>query len=373
MYITKSTFLAKFQPPYTNDSFDSFVMHATVQSGKSKYPLRAYKNLSQAHMQLLYHLFVTERNDYLSRFYDKSLNFHYLPITTPPDRNAYSNNTHKQYKSIIRNMHYKEILEHTTSGIENTPSFLKVIRNAFKHWIIDYKLVTPSGLHYLKNGALGSILSGFYFRASIMNPYLVYNLHETLLHGTRIFTPTLGWSSYAYGFLESPRVTTYVGTDVIPSVCAKTAEFARMYHPQKTTRIFCKPSEDLAKDRAFRKTYKAYFDTVFFSPPYFKLETYPGAAQSTSRYGDYDTWLQKYWKATMELCAHVLRKRGTLCYILSGYGSKEKGKFVDLIADMKHITTKIFTFVREIQLGNTNVGVTKHRNYSESILLFQAR
>ena len=78
----------------------------------------------------------------------------------------------------------------------------------------------------MKNGRLGSVFSSYYFRASIMNPYLVYSLNHKLLNGTKIFTPTLGWSSYCYGFLECPMVKEYVGTDVIKSVCDKTNKFA---------------------------------------------------------------------------------------------------------------------------------------------------
>ena len=54
-----------------------------------------------------------------------------------------------------------------------------------------------------------------------------------VLKGTKIFTPTLGWSSYCYGFLECPIVQEYVGTDIINSVCYKTASIADKYYPEK--------------------------------------------------------------------------------------------------------------------------------------------
>ena len=76
-----------------------------------------------------------------------------------------------------RNMHYKDILQNTTSDFANNPSYLDVIEDLYIHNIIDYKLLTPSALHYMREGRLGSNYSSFYFRASIMNPYLVYSLN----------------------------------------------------------------------------------------------------------------------------------------------------------------------------------------------------
>ena len=133
------------------------------------------------------------------------------------------------YKNVIRNMHYEDILQNTSSGFVNIPSYMQVIVDLYENDIIDYKLLTPSALAYIKKGRLGSVFSSFYFRASIMSPYLVYSLNKSLLKGTKIFTPTLGWSSYCFGFLECDEVTDYVGTDVIPNVCKKTTEFAKKY------------------------------------------------------------------------------------------------------------------------------------------------
>ena len=62
-----------------------------------------------------------------------------------------------------------------------------------------------------------------------------------VFHGKRIFTPTLGWSSYCYGFLECDEVVEYVGTDVIPSVCKK-PNYLPINTPEKQ-HILCQPSE----------------------------------------------------------------------------------------------------------------------------------
>ena len=101
-------------------------------------------------------------------------------------------------------------MQETKSGFENTPSYLKIIINLYTKNVIDYKLLTPSSIFYMKNGRLGSVFSSYYFRASILNPYLIFSLQESVLKGTKIFTPTLGWSSYLFAFLQSPQVLSLI-------------------------------------------------------------------------------------------------------------------------------------------------------------------
>jgi len=267
-------------------------------------------------------------------------------------------------------MHMNDILQNTKSGIENVPTFLDVLDDLYNNLIIDYKLLTPSARFYVKNGRIGSVFSSYYFRASIMNPYLVYSLNKTVLRGTRIFTPTLGWSSYCYGFLECPEVEEYVGTDVIPSVCDKTRDLAKLYSRKPTVNIYCQPSEDLYKDPQFLKKYKGHFDLVFFSPPYYKLEMYDSENQSTTRYADYKDWLEKYWEQTIRLSSYALEKGGRLCYILSGYGSPSGSEHYNLLEDMNRITKKYFILNSTQPMHNKNVHVSTHRDTAERIMIF---
>ena len=190
------------------------------------------------------------------------------------------------------------------------------------------------------------------------------------LKGKKIFTPTLGWSSYCYGFLECPYVEEYVGTDVINSVCKKTKTFATKHYPEKKVEIFNSPSENLSKNASFIKKYTNHFDVVFFSPPYFKLELYSGKNQSTNMYKSYEEWLVKYWEATIQLCFKVLQSNGRLCYILSGYG---KNLEYDLVTDMNTVTSKYFTLKKIIPMQNKNVHVTNHRTTGEQIIIFEKK
>jgi hypothetical protein len=348
----------------------------TVKVGNKIHLLSKYadtKKITRESLQLLCD-HINNRDDYLTRFYNLSLSidFSNLVISAtdvmPMKNNKMNNNQEIRFKNIIRNLHMIDILHKTKSGIDNVPTFFDVLFNLYFNGIIDYKLLTPSALHYIQKGRIGSVFSSYFFRASIMNPYLVYSLNQTIFKATRIFSPTLGWSSYCYGFMESPYVTEYVGTDVIPSVCEKTRKFSNIYTKKKID-IYCTPSEQLLVNRKFMQKYKNHFDLVFFSPPYYELELYKSNNQSTDQYKTYTEWLDQYWNRTMKLCNHVLEKGGKMCYILSGYGSSNT-KYFDLLNDMNNIAKTYFKLLSTQPMFNKNVHVTTHRDTGEQIVIF---
>lgn len=351
-------------------SFETFLKKAFVRTSNDLIPLEQYifKNkISILDVKLLFDN-IENRNQYITNFYNKSLlpkiDFNKKPLSFPKPmkKDEVNNNSLVQYKNIIRNIHYKNILKDTTTDIENIPTFLNVLIDFYVNNIIDYKLLCKSSIHYIKNGRIGSVFSSYFFRASIMNPYVVYSLNESVLKGTRIFTPTLGWTSYCYGFLECREVDEYVGNDVIASVCEKTRKFAEKYYPEKKVAIYQSPSEKLLDKSNFSEKYKNHFDVVFFSPPYYRLELYPGKDQSTLQYKSYEEWLEKYWKKTIELCHYVLKKDGRLCYIISNYGSNSK---INLLKDMNDITIKN-NFKRYAYLNMYNKNVNVNANQTEN-------
>jgi len=371
-------FIKQFHKRNENMTFTEFKTHGKVRIGEKLRPLTEYvleKKIENQDLKLLFEN-IKNRDEYLTRFYNLSLRIQpdKIHINIPPmKRNHMNNNEETLFKNIIRNIHYKGILLETESGIENNPTYMKMLLDLYLRNIIDYKLLTPSAIFYMKNGRLGSVFSSYYFRASIMNPYLVYSLNKSILHGTRIFTPTLGWSSYCYGFLECPEVVEYVGTDVIQDVCSKTEQLCKSHINRVKYEIFCKPSEDLLNTKSFIDKYKNHFDVVFFSPPYYKLELYKGGKQSTDRYNTYDEWLQEYWLATIRLCHHVLEKGGRLCYILSDYGSNNTKTHFELLSDMNNITKKYFHLKNIQPMFNKNVNVTSHRDTNEKIMIFEKK
>ena len=359
-------------------SYPDFKKNAVVVVGNTSTPLTIYmdkKNITENDIQLLFEN-IRNKNDYLSRFYTLSLRtpldrIHFHNIIEPMPVSRMDNNQKTVYKNLIRNIHYNQILHNTTSGLENNRSYLNMLFDLYKEHKIDYKILTPSAIFYMKENRLGSVFSSYYFRASIMNPFLVYSLNQSLLHGTKVFTPTLGWSSYAYGLLECPTVTEYVGTDVIPDVCKKTEYLIASLRENIKHEILCVPSENLLKSDVFKSKYKNHFDLVFFSPPYYRLELYEGDHQSTTLYKTYDEWLSKYWEETIKLAHYVLCNGGKLCYIISGYGSKNTKRVYDLITDLNAITIKYFANLEcNIPMHNKDVHVTKHKETSERIIVF---
>jgi hypothetical protein len=375
-FLKLDTFLNLFSNKKSQQTFQDFLKDAKVRSGTNLRPLKEYakeKNIDISDIKLLFEN-IKNRDEYLTRFYNLSLMQHADRVDmnpVKPMKNMHMNNNEEiVFKNPIRNMHYRDILQNTKSGLENVQTFMDVLMDLYVNNIIDYKILTPSSRFYIKNGRLGSVFSSYYFRASIMNPYLVYSLNKSTLHGTKIFTPTLGWTSYCYGFLECPEVIEYVGTDVIPSVCKKTIDFAKSRYPNKKVDIYCQPSEDLAKSKAFLNKYREHFDVIFFSPPYYKLEIYKGGEQSTEKYKTYEEWLSGYWEETIKLCHHVLQKDGKLCYILSGYGSDNTKEKYDLLKDMNKITKKYFKLKSTQPMYNKNVHVTEHKEPSEKIMVF---
>lgn len=367
MHLTLFSFLRLFS--HETPPFPQWLKQTQVQSGSKRTPLKTYQESRKIPLEYLKRLYdhILNRDDYLQRFYETSLNYNDLKITDKPmPKTHLDNNTKVKYKNVIRHLHFRNILQKTKSGLHGLPSFLDVLIDLYTRNIIDYKILTPSALHYLETRRIGSVFSSFYFRASIMNPYLVFSLNQSVLHGTRIFTPTLGWSSYAYGFAECPQVQEYLGVDVIPDVCTKTTAFLAKY-PHIKSHIFCQPSESLLDNKSFMTKYQNHFDVVFFSPPYYELELYPGKNQSTSTYKTYEEWLQGYWYKTLQLCYHVFQPNGKMCYILSSGGGSQS---VDILKDMNAITSGLFHKQTILPMYNKNVHVTTHRETAEKIMLY---
>jgi hypothetical protein len=374
-YLKLEGFLKLFERK--TQTFHDFLNEATVKINLNRRPLKEYmkeKDIPLSDIKLLFEN-IRNRNEYLTRFYNLSLlvKTEELDIhcVDPMKNKQMNNNIEIRYKNLIRNMHYRDILQKTQSGLDGVPTYFDVLRDLYLHSIIDYKILTPSSRFYIRNGRLGSVFSSFYFRASIMNPYLVYSLNKSVLHGTKIFTPTLGWTSYCYGFLDCPEVVEYVGTDVIDTVCKKTEAFAKNRYPDKKIDIYCQPSEILFRNASFLKKYREHFDVVFFSPPYYRLELYKGGQQSTDVYKTYEEWLVGYWEETIKLCYHVLQKHGQLCYILSGYGSENTKEQYDLLKDMNEITKKYFRIKNSQPMYNKDVHSTDHKETNEKIVIFR--
>ena len=329
------------------------------------------KPLKKSILNTLYIVFEQDRKRYLTNFYKKSLD---TSSFSPKQRLplCIHNDKYSQNKNIIRNTYYKEILHDTNTIQPNIRNYYDVVIDLYKHKIIDYKLMTPSSLKLLEKGTnLSSILSAYYFRSSIMNPTIPYAM-TTLVESDKIkvFSPTLGWSSYAYGVLSNSNLYEYVGIDVLSKVCNNTRKLLTKHNIKNEIR--CEPSENVAKDKIFLQKYKNHFDLVFFSPPYYELELYSGKLQSTNKYKTYTEWLEKYWTPTIRMCHHILGNQSLMCYIVSGYNYK--GQYMNLSKDMNSISEKEgFHLLRSVNISSKNVKITKHRKLGERIYIFKKK
>jgi hypothetical protein len=377
-WLSRDEFISIFNIP--NISFAEFRKTWKRRMGDKTHDLTNYSN---ADLLVFYNTFIKNGTELIGSIYDTFFAFEepvkYIPIDNTNKSIEFnpknlSNKSYHQCKRPIRNLHFKSAFVDTKTAFEFIDNYIDVLID-FYNGYIDAKLLTPSGISFIKKGNVKLLLSGFYFRTSILNPHLILNLSLNYLHGERIFTPTLGWSSYMYGFLSNPEVKEYVGVDVIPSVCKKTREFAKILDNNndnemmnsKKVEIYCQPSESLYEDKDFMKTYKNHFDIIFFSPPYYTLEEYPGKKQSTEMYKTYEEWLEKYWDKTIQLCHHVLKNDGKMAYIINCKGSLD---FINMGKDMNKITEKYFNCKNKYPLGNVSVGITRHKEQNEFIFIF---
>lgn len=385
LYISLDTFLQKFD---TKPNYLTYKEKGIVRIPNKLEPLKDYmqrKKITEKDWMILWSE-IENKHSYLTRFYNMSLQvkedqIHFGEVLSPMYLKDINNNTNPLLKNPIRNMYWKEILQQTESGIHNVPTYLNTVIDLFEKNIVHYKLLSRSSLDKMnrnngnkdvEGGRFGSVLSSFYFRASIMNPYVPFSLNKRRFRATSVFTPTLGWSSYAYGFLES-GVTKYVGTDVIPKVCRKTVQFIDKYYTNITRDIYCMPSEKLASNKSFTSKYKSHFDLVFFSPPYYDLEKYPSSNQSITSYKTYAEWLERYWRPTVELCYHVLKKGGQMCFITSDYGSVDSSsQHYELVKDMSSIVSEVFgKKSSKMPLHNKQIYVLSQEKAPEQIITIE--
>jgi tRNA1(Val) A37 N6-methylase TrmN6 len=178
----------------------------------------------------------------------------------------------------------------------------------------------------------------------------------------------LGWCSYIAGFslLKNTPIKHYVGIDIIDSVCYN-AKYTSLgiCSPEKINIYNCQSEIIMNIHNEFNTTYKEYFDLIFFSPPYYRMELYKGVGQSTTIYKTYDEWLINYWEKTVIMCKNVLNpKGGIFSYIVSPFDN------YNLPDDLLKISNKYFLLQNIIPIYNKNVNSTKHREPDDKLYIY---
>lgn len=376
--ITKSSFQKNARVRLGNGTLESLLTYLTRTVPST---VQNHQTIRNNIITVLYTTLIAQKDVILDNFYNRSLkvsnSIEDMDEVSLMSLDRLSNTKESKYKNNVRNLHYLGILKQTTTDIKGLRPYLVVLEELYRHWILDYKLLTPSAIHYFSQNTVGSILSAFYFRASIMNPYLVYSILSHLselvnmsVPNTRqnqqpklsIFTPTLGWSSYFMGASQL-SVKRYTGIDVLKNVCKKTIAYAKQF-PHINTTIYCKPSEELAHTLSFIKTHRNSYDIVFFSPPYYKLEQYENVM---NRYNSFEDWIASYWRPTIKMCHQVLKREGVLSFIFSLYDTNKQqlNKMTDL-TDMK------FTLLKSFPILNSTNDLTQTGNQERLYIYYKS-
>ena len=120
--LTLPQFLKLFDSPNEMIIFSEFMQKAHVRSGNNLTPLKIYATENKIDKKDIRLLFENIRNkdEYLTRFYTMSLRIQPEKIhfdTLPPmKQNKMNNNEEVLFKNLIRNIHYRHILQYTESG-----------------------------------------------------------------------------------------------------------------------------------------------------------------------------------------------------------------------------------------------------------------
>jgi hypothetical protein len=279
---------------------------------------------------------------------------------TPCETNGIIDGSKKvEYGRIIKNLFWEDIYSTYTTNSMGLPTTYEVLKKCVEYPFIYRMWKQPSSQKFVAkdkklNSSLFGILRGTSSKASIFNPNTAGYIISNILKSEKLFTPCLGWASYIIGSF-SANVKHYVGVDVIPHVVDKCKQLCEEHTSNPFIGddlkfdFYCCPSEQLDKRHNFIETYKEYFDSVFFSPPYFDLEVYEGGEQSIESFPNYQDWLKGYWEETVKICYSVLEKGGTFSFVIvPQYRSKNETIFIG--TDLSDIVKKYFTEIEVKQI-----------------------
>ena len=258
-------------------------------------------------------------------------------------------------RRIIRNLFALELLDEVrvTNSVKSHISFWSSLIALFNDFKLEDRFFAPTCIKkclkpkQLKSGTEINYNVLFYLfqqyqpKASILNPYTItWWLNNLVKRGKKwnnikMFSPVLSWGSNLLAAFNVPGISEYCGIDVIPSVCSKCnflADYCRELTGNKLlTNIVCCPSEKIETEHPSIVT--GEFDIGIVCPPYYTMEEYPGAMQSTKTYSTYSSWLEGYWKPTVKLCYNMLKPNGYMLVILNDYYTLKK-KHYPLTTDM---------------------------------------
>jgi len=369
--MSKADFVKKFTVMYSKPLTFSQIFSLTSINGR-KPIITGTNDLRYIRrdevVEYFYEIVIRNRHKYLSLFYNsffdfgdpRKMNWRNVDIRmkTP---NTISLQKNDKSRIIVRNLFHLELLHLTriTNTCKSRVSFWETLDNMYNRLQLEDRFFAPSsiglflrdkivkGVKQINYNNLFYLIQQYQPKASILNPYTIFWMLENLFKGKKLFTPVLSWGSYLIALMHS-RWTEYLGVDVMPSVCQKVKFLGDYYHQldprqfgNKKVTVRCQPSESLLNDKTFMSKHRGYFDTVLFCPPYWTFEIYHEGEQSTTNYPDYNTWLDRYWRATVRVCHHTLKKGATFAFIINDFNDLD-GNNYPLTKDMCKIAEEFF-------------------------------
>lgn len=344
----------------------------------------------------LYRMLVQEPETALREWFRRygelthDLNYYFqIPDGTILSGDTFQGIKNSKYGRVCKNINFEKFYN-TRKLYANDHEFtFGLLKAMFEDFKLRNSLASPAFFDHIcrLNDDYGQVWLDFMVganRASIFNPATYRGILAELLPGETLFAPCMGWNAYQFGFYSS-HFSHFVATDVIPDVVAngkKLHQAWQAYREQtvfdlddKTVKLYCCPSEDLARSTDFVASYQGQVDAVLFSPPYYDLEIYDSPDQSFSNYPDYQQWLEQYWDRTVQICAQVLRPGGRFAFVISNYRNKAKQE-VAISQDMKRIVDQHLKSVGhyKVQWSAISTGrqAKKMRNGNfEDLWLFQ--
>lgn len=295
------------------------------------------------YLQSLYKIMVVDSEENLLKWYEQHISIEnindYIYFDLDKEilnEKIISGNT-KNLTRIIKNIFFENVYDTRKIGFNTKPTLFLTLKSMFEDFCLPRCCGLPMACKKILNnnvGGLYAIIRGTENKASIFNPYTASYIFDRIFQANKILTPVLDWNSYLIGFFNS-NATEYVGIDVIPDVVNNAELISKNFN--KKTKFYCCPSEKIDSRFNFSNIYKNYFDSIFFSPPYFDLEKYKGGEQSIDNYKTYNEWLEQYWDKTCQLCKDVLDDNGHFGFVISNYNNN------NISEDLLNIAKKYFS------------------------------
>lgn len=116
-------------------------------------------------------------------------------------------------------------------------------------------------------------------------------------------------------------------------------------------------------------------DMCFSCPPYFNLEVYSNdESQSYNKFSDFNSWIEQYWKPTVQNCLYTLKQGGYFVLIIKDIVGKLslKDEMVKVCEEEGLILKDIYQYKTSTDHMSSKKKTGKTTKTSEYILIFKA-